>query len=109
LPVLARYADAVRLLRDRFGHDYLVAFSAAESPRVLGLQTREQALATLRLMADAGDLVLHDRERLTARVDGERLHVVIGRADRLGVERLARARRYDERERERLARLAPAR
>lgn len=96
----------MRLLRNRFGSDYLVAFSAAESPRVLGLKTREQALKTLRLMAAAGDLVLHDRERLTARVDGERLHVVIGCADRLGVQRLGHARRYDAREAERLARAA---
>jgi hypothetical protein len=95
---LTRYAVVVRILRDRFGHSYLVAFTADESPAVLGHSTREGALRTLRLMADAGDLVLHDRKRLTANVDGERLHVVRDRADRLGVERLGRARRYDERE-----------
>lgn len=64
---------------------------------MLGLRTREQALRTLTLMHEAGDLHVHDPDRLTANVDGARLYVVIGRGDRLGVQRLGHARRYDAR------------
>lgn len=78
-------------------------FTLNEAPEVLGLRTREQARQTLLLMRDAGDLIADGGEHLTykVRLPGEsaekRRIVVRDRSDRLGVQRLGHARRYDAR------------
>jgi len=79
-------------------------FSVEEAPAVLGVRTAGQAEHTLRLMRDAGDLV-HDEGRFTFKVrlpretERRRYVVVRDRSDRLGVERLGHARRFDARQR----------